>query len=132
MNVNDPIADLLTRIRNGQKAKQAVVNVPASKVKIAIVYQLQQAGFVKAFKCIRDQKQGMIRVALKYDEGGEGVISSIQRVSKSACRRYVKASEIPLIKRGYGLSILSTSKGIMSGKEARKKGLGGEHLCSVY
>ncbi len=134
MNVVDPIADLLTRIRNGQKARKEVVGVPASKIKIAIVHLLKEEGFVRAYKCVRDGKQGMIKVALKYrgERIEDGVVRNIERASRPGKRVYVRAEKIPFIKSGFGIAILSTSQGVMTCREARKKGIGGELLCSVY
>jgi small subunit ribosomal protein S8 len=132
MNVTDPIADLLTRIRNGQKAGHESVIVPASKVKIAITHLLKQEGFIKNYKCVRDDKQGVIRIALKYDDAGKGIIGSIARGSSPACRRYFGADKIPYVKGGFGIGILSTSRGIMTDRTARAEGVGGEYLCSVY
>ena len=132
MNVVDPIADLLTRIRNGQKAKHGVVNVPASKIKIGVVHLLKEEGFIKAYKCVRDGRQGLVKIALKYEAGESPVIESIQRVSRPGRRVYVGAGEIPYVKNGYGVAILSTSKGLMVCRDARKNNIGGEILCSVY
>ena len=140
----DPIADLLTRIRNGQQACNEVVNVPASRLKIAITHILKQEGFIKNYRCIRDGKQGVLRIMLKYREqgastqqqasmsGASGVIREIKRLSRPGCRRYVGSQDIPLIKNGFGLTVLSTSQGIMTDREARRRGTGGELLCSVY
>lgn len=132
MNVTDPIADLLTRIRNAQKAKHDVVVVPASKMKIALTAILKQEGFIRAFKCIRDSKQGIIKIALKYDEEGQGVINTLERRSKPGRRLYVDRESIPYVKNGFGLGILSTSQGVLTCREARKRGIGGEYLCSVF
>ena len=132
MNVTDPIADLLTRVRNAQKARHDVVVVPASKIKIAITAILKQEGFVRAFKCIRDQRQGVIKIALKYDEDGQGVIKTIERKSKSGRRYYVNRDSMPYVKNGFGLGRLSTSQAVVTYKEARKRGIGGEYLCSVF
>jgi small subunit ribosomal protein S8 len=134
MNVTDPIADLLTRIRNAQKAQKEVVSVPASKMKIAIVHLLKQEGLVRAYKCVRDEKQGMIKIALKYQEGTipKGVISDLKRISTPGRRVYVEAEKIPYVKNGYGIAILSTSRGIMTCREARHHHIGGELLCSAY
>ena len=132
MNVTDPIADLLTRIRNAQKAKHDVVVVPASKMKIALTAILKQEGFIRAFKCIRDSKQGIIKIALKYDEDGQGVINTLERRSKPGRRFYVDRESIPYVKNGFGLGILSTSQGVLTCREARKRGIGGEYLCSVF
>ena len=134
MNITDPIADLLTRIRNGQKAGFEVVSVPASKMKIAVTHLLKQEGFIRAYKCVRDDKQGLIKIALKYRSGAvqQGVIQSLKRESKPGCRRYVGAGTIPYVKNGFGVAILSTSQGVMTCREARKRNTGGEYLCSVY
>lgn len=132
MNVTDPIADLLTRVRNAQKARHEVVVVPASKMKIDLTAILKQEGFIRAFKCIRDGKQGVIKIALKYDESGKGIINSLQRKSKPGRRYYVGKGSIPYVKNGFGLGILSTSQGVVTCKEARSRGIGGEYLCSVF
>lgn len=132
MNVTDPIADLLTRIRNGQQAKHEVLAVPASKIKIGVVHLLKQEGYIKAYKCIRDRKQGIIKIALKYDEGGVGVINFLKRQSSPGCRRFVSSSDIPYVKNGFGMGIYSTSKGLMTDRQARIEKVGGEYLCSVY
>ena len=132
MNVTDPIADLLTRIRNAQSAKQEIVTVPASKIKIAISHILKEEGFIRNYKCIRDKKQGILKMALKYDHNGNGVIKDIKRVSKSSRRVFVGADEIPYVKNGFGTAILSTSKGVMADREARKLHVGGEIICSVF
>lgn len=134
----DPIADLLTRIRNGQQACNEVVNVPASRMKIAITHILKQEGFIKNYRCIRDGKQGVLRITLKYREqgsstqGASGVIREIKRISRPGCRWYVGSQEIPPIKNGFGITVLSTSQGIMTDREARRRNTGGELLCSVY
>jgi small subunit ribosomal protein S8 len=132
MNVTDPIADLLTRIRNGQSVRGDVISVPASKMKIAITHLLQQEGYIRAYKCIRDRKQGVIKIALQYTEEGNGVIRNIQRESKGGRRQYVSSSAIPFVKNGFGIGILSTSQGVMTCREARKRKVGGEYLCSIY
>lgn len=135
MNVTDPIADLLTRIRNAQKAGHEVISVPASKLKIAVTHLLKQEGFIRAYKCIRDDKQGIIKIALKYREGEAnqiGVIQNLTRVSRPARRSYVQASAIPYVKNGFGIGIISTSQGVMTCREARKRNIGGEYLCSIY
>src|SRR4051812_26265540 len=110
---SDPIADLLTRIRNAQKAGQEVVAVPASKMKIAITDILKTEGFIKNYKCIRDKRQGMIKIALKYDEAGAGIIHGMHRISKPGCRVYREVTKIPYVRNGFGTAILSTSKGVM-------------------
>jgi len=132
--VTDPIADLLTRVRNGQKAGKEVVSIPASKIKIAITHILKEEGFIRAYKCVRDDRQGLIKIALKYSEGPHrsGIIQELVRKSVPGRRVYVGVDEIPFVKNGLGVAILSTSKGVMTCREARKQRLGGELLCSVY
>jgi len=132
MRAADPIADLLTRIRNAQQAQHEVVSVPASMIKIAITHILKEEGFIKNYKCIRDRKQGVIKIALKYTDEGKGVIRGIDRVSTSSRRIYVGVDKIPYIKNGLGCAILSTSKGVMSDRDARQKSIGGEIICSVF
>lgn len=134
MNVTDPIADLLTRIRNAQKAGHEVITVPASKLKIAIVHLLKQEGFIRAYKCIRDDKQGLIKIALKYrdDAMQTGVIQGLKRESRPSRRLFVGVHEIPFVKNGFGTAILSTSQGVMTCREARARRIGGEYLCSIY
>lgn len=128
----DPIADLLTRIRNAQMARHEVVSVPASMIKIAVTHILREEGFIKNYKCIRDRKQGVIKIALKYTEEGKGVIRGLDRVSTPSHRVYVGVSKIPYVKNGLGCSILSTPKGVMSDRSARQNNLGGELICSVF
>ena len=135
MNVTDPIADLLTRIRNAQRVGQDVVTAPASKIKIAIVHLMKEEGFIRAYKCIRDEKQGVIKIALKYQEDGsarQGAITSLTRHSKPSRRTYVTVAKIPYVKNGYGIGVLSTSQGLLTCREARKRGIGGEYLCSIF
>jgi len=132
MITTDPISDLLTRIRNAQKAGHDVVSIPASKMKISIAHILKNEGFVKNYKCIRDRRQGILKVALKYDEEGAGVITEMKRRSKSSRRLYVGATDIPYVKNGFGIAIMSTSKGVMVDRDARQLKIGGEYLCSVY
>lgn len=132
MRPTDPIGDLLTRVRNAQKAGHDIVSVPASKVKIAVTDILMAEGFIRNFKCIRDKKQGLIKIAIRYNDTGEGAIRGVSRVSKPGCRVYRSADKIPFVKSGLGVAILSTSKGLMTDRDARKMRLGGEHICSVY
>ena len=133
MNVTDPIADLLTRIRNAQLMRKEVCSVPASNMKIAITHLLREEGFVRAYKCIRDGHQGIIKIALKYDDSGKkGVIRELKRASKPGLRRYVAADSIPFVRNGYGIGMLSTSEGDMTCREARKRKIGGEYLLTVY
>ena len=132
MNITDPIADLLTRVRNAQKAGHEVVSVPASKMKIAITHVLRDEGFVKNYKCIRDSKQGILKIALAYDENGKGIIKDLKRVSRPSRRYFVAADKLPYVKNGFGTAILSTSNGVMTDREARKQHVGGEYICSVF
>src|SRR5690606_12525024 len=108
------------------------VVVPASKLKIAVTHLLKQEGFIKNYKCVRDEKQGIIRIALKYDDNGKGIIESIRRASTPSKRTYFKAAEIPFVKNGFGIGVLSTSRGVMTDRMARAQRVGGEYLLSVY
>jgi small subunit ribosomal protein S8 len=130
--MTDPIADMLTRIRNANMAKLEKVDVPASKMKIAITKILKDKGFIKSFKVMRDRKQGVIRITMKYLEGYEEVITGLKRVSKPGLRVYVDRTEVPKVMGGYGIVILSTSRGIMTDEVCRSKGIGGEVLCNVW
>ena len=132
MSMSDPIADMLTRIRNGIIANFDTVDVPSSKLKINIAKILKGEGFIKNYKVIADKKQGLIRIFLKYDENGEPVIGGLKRVSRSSCRVFAKKDEVPKVLNGYGINVLSTSKGVMTDKQARKLGIGGEILCAVW
>ena len=132
MQITDPIADLLTRIRNASAAKHDSVEVPASNMKKSIVQILVDEGYVKNFTVVEDGKQGMIKINLKYGEGKTSVIKGLKRVSKPGCRIYRSASAIPNTLNGYGLTILSTNKGIMDDKTARKNNIGGEVLCQIW
>jgi small subunit ribosomal protein S8 len=132
MSMSDPIADMLTRIRNGIIASFDTVDIPNSKLKISIAKILKSEGFIKNYKVIPDRRQGVLRVFLKFDEGGESVIGGLRRVSKPSCRIYTKGDSIPQVRNGYGISIISTSKGLLTDRQARKLGVGGEILCSVW
>ena len=132
MSMSDPIADMLTRMRNGIIANFEMVDVPSSKVKINIAKILKSEGFIKNYKVIADKKQGLIRIFLKYDENGEPVIGGLKRVSRSSCRVFAKKDKVPMVLNGFGINVLSTSKGVMTDKQARKLGVGGEILCSVW
>ena len=132
MRQNDPIADLLTRIRNAQKAGHEVVSVPASKLKIGVTDILKNEGFIRNYKCIRDKKQGMIKIALRYDEEGKGAITGIDRMSRPSCRVYLQADKLPYVRNGFGIAILSTSQGLVTCRDARRNKLGGEYICRVY
>ena len=132
MNITDPIADFLTRVRNAQRAGMEVLSIPASKVKISLAHLLKEEGFIRDYKCIRDRKQGLLKLALKYDKSGNGVIRDLQRVSKPSRRIYVGAKSIPYVKNGFGVSFISTSNGLMTDREARARNIGGEYICWVY
>lgn len=130
--MTDPIADMLTRIRNGNSARHENVVVPASRMKKEIAKILLDEGFINGFSVEEDGKQGMMTVELKYGPNGEKVITGIKRISKPGLRVYVKAGEVPRVLGGLGIAIVSTSKGIMPDREARKNGIGGEILCYVW
>ncbi|MDR7871598.1 MAG: 30S ribosomal protein S8 [Tissierellaceae bacterium] len=130
--MTDPIADMLTRIRNGNNAKHDSVDIPASNIKKQLAQILLNEGFIKGFDVIDDGKQGIIRVDIKYGNQNEKVISGIKRISKPGLRVYVKNDEVPRVLGGLGIAILSTSKGVMTDKDARKEGIGGEVICYVW
>jgi small subunit ribosomal protein S8 len=132
MTMTDPIADMLTRIRNAQRAFYSTVDIPGSRQKTDIAKVLKSEGFIKDFKIMGDKRQGIIRIFFKYDENGESVIGGLKRVSKPGRRVYTKGDKIPQVLHGYGINILSTSKGIMTDRQARKIGIGGEIVCSVW
>jgi small subunit ribosomal protein S8 len=128
----DPIADLLTRIRNGISARQDKIDVPHSRVKEGMAEVLKKLGFISNFRVVRDNKQGVMRVYLRYDSSGKAMLSHLKRESRPGLRKYVKAKDIPVVRTGFGAAIISTSQGIMSGDEAKEKQVGGEFLCSVW
>jgi small subunit ribosomal protein S8 len=130
--MTDPIADMLTRIRNGVSAKFEMVDIPSSKIKESIARLLMQEGYIESYKVLEDNKQNILRIHLKYDRGKDGPISKVIRVSKPGRRVYVDKGDIPLVLRGYGIAILSTSRGLVTDKEARKAGIGGEVICKIW
>ena len=132
MAVSDPIADMLTVIRNGCKAKHKKVEVPASRVKTEILRVLLEEKFISNYRYIEDRKQGRLRIYLKYTDDEASVITKLQRISKPGLRVYVGSEEVPRVRGGLGIAIVSTSQGIMTDKEARKKGIGGEVVCHVW
>ncbi|MBU4487080.1 MAG: 30S ribosomal protein S8 [Candidatus Delongbacteria bacterium] len=132
MTMTDPIADLLTRVRNSTKSKHKYVDVPASNVKRKIVKIMLDQGLIEKYVNIKDDKQGILRVYLKYDEYGKSLISGLQRVSKPGLRMYSNVSEIPRIKNNFGMAILSTSKGVITNKKAKELNVGGEVLCYIW
>ena len=132
MSMTDPVADLLTRIRNGQQAAHKEVAIPASKLKVAIAQILKDEGYVTSCKVVEKAERKSIVVRLKYSADKKGVITKIDRASKPGLRRYVGATEIPSVLNGLGIAVLSTSKGIVTDKKARELGVGGEILFTVY
>ncbi|MCD6289393.1 MAG: 30S ribosomal protein S8 [Anaerolineae bacterium] len=128
----DPIADMLTRIRNAIMVRHRQVMMPSSKEKVAIARILKEEGFIQNFHVTRDQPQPQLRIILKYDQNRKPVISGLQRVSKPSRRIYVRRNEIPWVMSGMGIAILSTPRGVMTGQKARRLGVGGEVLCYVW
>lgn len=132
MQITDTIADLLTRIRNANTAKHATVDVPASNVKKAITQILVDEGYVKGFQIIEDGKQGVIRITLKYGDNKSPVITGLRRVSKPGLRIYASCADMPKVRKGLGIAIVSTSKGIVTDKKARELNVGGEVLAYIW
>jgi len=132
MPMTDPIADMLTRIRNGLVVKMDTVEMPASNIKKAIGDILVQEGYIKSITKVENGNQGVLKVKLKYAPGKERVITGLKRISKPGLRVYAKKNEIPKVLGGLGIAILSTSKGVMTDKQARQEGLGGEVLCYIW
>jgi small subunit ribosomal protein S8 len=129
---SDPIADMITRIRNANRIGKDHVDIPNSKLKVALARILKEEGFIKYYKVMRNNKQGTIRIFLKYGPNKERVITGLERVSKPGIRRYMKSPEIPHVRGGLGITVLSTSMGIMTGRECRQRNIGGEVLCTVW
>ena len=132
MSMTDPIADMLTRIRNANMVYHEHVDIPASKMKEAIARILLREGFIRNYKLIEDGKQGVLRIYLKYGPNGEKVINELVRISKPGRRVYVTKDELPKVRGGLGIAILSTSKGVMTSADAKRLGIGGEVLCYVW
>lgn len=132
MTMTDPIADMLTRIRNANTVGHKTVEIPASKIKQSIAGILLEEGYINGFEVIEDDKQGMIKVEMKYGPAGEKVINGIKKISKPGLKVYAKACDVPRVLGGLGIAIISTSKGVISDKEARKLGVGGEVICYVW
>ncbi len=132
MQITDTIADLLTRIRNASSAKHATVDIPASNMKKAITQILVDEGYIKGFQFIEDEKQGIIRITLKYDENNTPVISGLRRVSKPGLRIYSSCEDMPKVMKGLGVAIISTSKGVVTDKKARELNVGGEVLAFIW
>jgi small subunit ribosomal protein S8 len=132
MSMSDPIADMLTRIRNGGKAKFNSVDIPGSKLKSELAKVLKDEGFIRNYKFIKDGKQGILRVYLKYDKEQKHAILRLERVSRPKRRVYVSGKEVKPVYNGMGIAILSTSKGILTDKTARRENVGGEVLCTIW
>jgi small subunit ribosomal protein S8 len=130
--MNDPIADLLTRLRNALSARHEKTDVPASRFKVELARILKDEGYIKNFKVLDDRGVGLLRLYLKYDDGGRPVIHGLSRVSKPGRRLYAKKDELPDVLGGLGVAIVSTSQGLLAGHDAKKRGLGGEVVCSVW
>lgn len=132
MSLSDPIADMLTRIRNANKAQHESVDVPMSKIHIALARIMKDEGYIKYYKLIRNNPQGTLRIFLRYGPNGQRVMEGITRTSKPSIRKYVGKNEIPRIRGGLGITILSTSKGLMTGSDAFRSGVGGEIICKIW
>jgi small subunit ribosomal protein S8 len=132
MRLTDPVADMLTRLRNALHARHQKVDVPASKLKAEIARILKEEGYIANFKPAEEEGHKVLRIYLKYGANNEGAISNVERVSRPGCRVYVRRTEIPRVLGGLGINILTTPKGVMTGRQARKQGLGGELLCQVW
>ena len=132
MRLTDPVADMLTRIRDAINARHQKVDIPASKLKLEIARILKEEGYISNFKATEEEGHKILRVYLKYANNNEAVISQVNRVSRPGCRVYVRRTEIPRVLGGMGINILTTPRGVMTGRQARKQGLGGELLCEVW
>jgi len=132
MGMTDPVADMLTRIRNALQAAHEIVNIPSSTLKINLANVLKSEGYIKNLRIVSDGRHRYIRVFLKFDKNGIPVIEGLKRISKPSCRVYAGYDEIPKVLNGYGVNIVSTSKGLMTDREARKQKVGGEILCAVW
>ena len=132
MTMTDPIADMLTRIRNAARASHDSTDIPGSKMKINIAKVLKAEGYIKNFRIVSDGRHKVIRIFLNYDEHGDAVIDGLKRVSKPSCRVYCRHDEIPPVLGGFGISIVSTSKGLVTDRQAKAMGVGGEVICTVW
>ncbi len=132
MSMTDPIADMLTRVRNASRAKHPRVDIPSSNLKREIARVLAETRFIDNFAVIEDNKQGILRLYLRYDSNNRGLIQGIKRISRPGLRQYSANADVPRVRRGLGIAIVSTSKGVMTDREARRAGVGGEILCSVW
>jgi small subunit ribosomal protein S8 len=132
MNLTDPVADFLTRIRNAHRARHQKLDVPASRLKAEIARILKEEGYISNFKPVEENGQNVLRVYLKYGANNESAIRDLQRVSRPGCRVYIGKDEIRRVQGGLGISIMTTPKGVMTGRQARREGVGGEILCEVW
>jgi len=132
MKLTDPVADMLTRIRNAIHARHQKVYIPASNLKTEIARILKEEGYISNFKATEEEGHKVIRIYLKYSNSNEAAISNVERVSRPGCRVYVRRTEIPRVLGGLGINILTTPRGVMTGRQARKQGLGGELLCQIW
>jgi len=132
MSMTDPIADMLTRIRNANRALHERVDIPASRIKVELARILREEGFIRNYRLVEGEKQGVLRLYLKYGPDNARVITDIQRVSRPGLRVYAGVRNLPRVRSGLGVTIVSTSKGLMTGRAAREGGLGGEVLCSIW
>ena len=132
MTMTDPIADFLTRIRNALIAEHSVVSIPASNVKVRLTEILKEEGYIEDYSVVESAPQNEIHIDLKWVAPKRAAISKLRRESKPGQRRYVKGDALPRVRNGHGIAIISTSKGVMTGREARKQGVGGEFICSIY
>jgi small subunit ribosomal protein S8 len=132
MSLTDPVADFLARIRNGIRARHQKVDVPASKLKLEMARILKEEGYIANFKAAEEEGKKVLRLYLKYGPNNEAAISRLERISKPGCRVYVGRTDIPRVLGGMGINILTTPRGVMTGRDARKQGVGGEVLCEIY
>ena len=132
MTLTDPIADLLTRIRNAALARKRDVHIPSSRMKVEVVKIMKEEGYIRNFKVVDDNLQGILNVTLKYNEDNQSVITGLKRVSKPGCRIYCKSDSVPKVLEGLGIVIVSTSRGVVTGKQCEELGVGGEVLCQIW
>lgn len=132
MSLTDPIADMLTRVRNAIRAKKKEVNIPSSRLKVEIARILKEEGYIRNYKVIEDKKQGILNITLKYTDDNQSAITGLRRVSKPGCRIYCTKDTVPKVLDGLGVVIVSTSRGILTGKQCEELGVGGEVLCEIW
>jgi small subunit ribosomal protein S8 len=132
MSVTDPIADMLTRMKNAALMRKREVQMPSSKLKVEVAKILKEEGYIRNFKVIDDTKQGMLTITLKYSEGNQSVISGARRISKPGCRVYCTRTSVPKVLDGLGVAVVSTSRGLLAGRKCEEQGLGGEVLCYIW